>query len=396
MSDTQRFLDAVDAELPLVGPDRADVIDELADHLVASTRGLEESGVAPAEAERLATSRMGDPASLAGEIARARTSRRVLAPAVGHGSLMAARAVVLGWVFGGLVAGVVGGLVVAVFVVASGFTIGPWAAIDGLGVIIQVVMPAFFAYLVGRAVPFQLARRAHRSLRWGRTLTGVVGVPLTLGLVLFTGWGDVNAWTVAGQLVAPFALMAGIAGSPDAAWPIVLDRDLRALAVVTAVLSIAAVMAQPAWMTVERGLESRGHTDLGPAGQLGRLELTEDVSLWVRPPMNGVPVTLALVGELPPMYQEPRVELWAAERDGLRLVPGASEPLRVIGLEAQHPSESARYQTAVPAPRLQDLPPTWSVLVADDASGERVVLDYRANGREFMYRGPGIGYLLGV
>jgi hypothetical protein len=50
----------------------------------------------------------------------------------------------------------------------------------------------------------------------------------------------------------------------------------------------------------------------------------------------------------------------------------------------------------VPASRLQDLPPTWSVLVADDASGERVVLDYRANGREFMYRGQGIGYLFGI
>jgi hypothetical protein len=394
VSDARRFLEAVDDHLPLVAPDRDAVIDELADHLDASVGSLHAAGASRGEAEREAVAMMGDPAVLADDLAKARTSRRILLPAVGYAALLSARTVFVGWLWGGVVVLVIAGLLLGGVLALSGAAIDPWTAIDGVGVVVQVVMPGFFAFIAGRYVPFRLAHRAHRSLRWARLVTAAIGLPVIVVLLLLGSW-DVNSWVVAGLVAAPLTFLAGVSRSADTARPILARRDLAALAVLAGGLCLVAIVTRPAWLTVDGRPDPFDRVIMGPVQPLGRVDLDTGVSLSAFPFVTGTRATFHASGELPAGLTDPALELWLADASGRTLAPGATRPLAMFPMTPD-PNWWDELTATVDLRRYLDWPATWAVLAATDAHGERVVLDYAPNGRYLMYHDRAIDWLLGT
>ncbi len=206
-----RFLAEVESRLPLPEDVRGEVLEELAAHLADAVADLVARGATPAEAEAEARSRLGPPALLARELARAhRPAGRVLA-AAGAGTISAIGTGAIGAVLATFCVIVGAMLVMALFrAVASwmGVTFSMnWAG--GWNTLLTAIALDVGALLAGAAAVRAAALAGWRTIAEVRAAVALVGGSAVAWIGLVVLHQALNWASVAALLLVPVSFAAG-------------------------------------------------------------------------------------------------------------------------------------------------------------------------------------------
>ena len=191
---SDKYLDAVERRLPFGDDERAEILDELRQHLADSAAALQESGMDPIEAERAAVDRLGSAERLADELTKARRDTTRLLAAAGAGAWGAIRGVVWGGVVGlGFV--LLAWLVLMAVANAAVYQLG--VQLNGLDDARKQVLPildlGIAAFVAGRVVTPSVAATAAFQGRKVRWLTIPLGAAVVLACALL-GWSGPLGW----------------------------------------------------------------------------------------------------------------------------------------------------------------------------------------------------------
>ena len=207
--ESERYLAAVERQLPFAQDERAEILDELRAHLADSAAALQEAGMDPADAERIAVERLGPAKRLADELARARRDTTRLLAAAGAGVWGALSGAAYGGIVGlgfALVATVAATAVMTAEVYQLGGTFGVDEATRSSIVIMAIGMAVFGA---GRVLTPTVAARAGFAAATVRRLTVPLGAALLLVFAL-VGWSGALDWLgVIALLALPLWWAAG-------------------------------------------------------------------------------------------------------------------------------------------------------------------------------------------
>lgn len=350
------WLQAVARNLDAMPGAEAEVLEELAAHLDDRVADAVARGIDPAEAERRARNRLGDPAALGRAIRKARRSRRSALELVG-GS-----AVALGT---GTAIGAVVGFVALYLVWTAAATLDILVANgDGAsppGIYAALVSVAIGLSLAARTVPASIANRATWPFRTVRRVVAAVILGPGLLIAMLLPHQDLDGWLAVlypaiPAVAAGLALTAPRSGARTAWKPaVVLLVASTALMWVAWPYPVDAPLDIPPADIATVGLVAAFNEDLLPpygtgAGQSvdeqGRRVFQESFT-----DMNG--------------WHDFTAELWPLERvgDGWRF---AAAPLLAVPYETAGLNTRARYEA--PRPRV----PVWFVRFKTATSADSV------------------------
>ena len=335
LPESERYLAAVEGQLPFAEDERAEILDELRAHLADSAAALQEAGMSPAEAERIAVERLGPARRLADELARARRDSRRLLAAAGAGVL----GVLSGAAWGGfiglgfaMVATVAATAVMTAAVYQLGATYGLDDATRSSIMIVAIGMAVFGA---GRVLTPTVAARAGFAAAKVRRLTAPLGAALLLVFAL-VGWsGPLNWLSVIALLALPLWWAAGAWQTREFQFG-VPARLVKGLLVALVVAFLATIPAgatfpwsaanrQPqadlsiaAWEASERRIAAPVPAAVWADHVIGMI--TGDRTNAVGSVVVSSPASLA-------GWSDFRVEVWRQDSAGQVVDPAATEPL---------------------------------------------------------------------
>ena len=211
MSDIERYLERLNADLPLPHDLRAEVTEEIARHLADSTDALVAAGHERDAAEAAAIARLGTSRALARELSRSHRRGPRLLAAAGAGTLGAVRdgllGTLLGWFF-----------VVLAVVIGQGIVsaIGHWLAIEvnlawgpGWNTVITAFGLHAGALAAGGAAVRAASRSGWRSPEEVRAAVMLVGGLVVGWIVLAATQYQLNWASVAALVAVPLSFVAG-------------------------------------------------------------------------------------------------------------------------------------------------------------------------------------------
>jgi hypothetical protein len=331
------FLADVAARLPLPGPQRAEVLEELAAHLGDAVADLVAGGHTPEQAEAEAVRRLGSTDDLARGLLRARQTRSQLLAAAGAGVVAAVRSGIFGALAGWVLVAL--GSVLATMALQyvrpvlglpewSGWTPGWNSAITGSGL-------AIGAALAGAAAVRVVAGRSWRRPDEVRSGVAIVGAAVIGYAVLVVSRQSLNWASVLVYLAVPVAFVVGARfehlGPPH--WRYLL---LTTIALVTGALVLGVAGGFQSRVGTGTGYqwtdEAHGYATIAPwwvepgspnAVIVGSEEGSTTGIDWVT--VQGT--SAAALAE----FRDWRLEAWRAEPpgDGWALVPGQTGPFAV-------------------------------------------------------------------
>ena len=352
MAERRRYLAELAAALPLPAAVRDEVIEELASHLADTIADLEASGRDPDAAEGEALRRLGSPAALGRELARAhRGTDRLLAAAGGGawaGLAAALPATFVAWI---LVVIATIALTLAVRTVGGWFghpvelsTDAAWnTALTALGLNVG-------AFLAGGAAVRGAASSGWRTAHEVRSGVTLVGGAVVAVFALAVISQALNWASVAALLAVPISF--GLGARFD---------HLRGPALSTALLAVALGLllamglGAVAWTSAVGSTYSwddatHGYEMIGPwwqdrsAGTA--LDFPNMQSQWLAPGVDEVRVTASDPAVLA-AFHDFRLEAWRAEPpgNGWRLVPGQHSPFATadVNVKASGVSGTIRF-----------------------------------------------------
>ena len=211
MDTRGRFLAEVEARLPLPEDVRGEVLEELAAHLADAVDDLVARGSTPEDAEVEAISRLGAPANLARELARAhRSTGRVLA-AAGAGTISATGTGAIGVVLATFCV-IVGAMLVTALVRAVASWVGVtfslnWAA--SWNTLLTAIALNVGALLAGAAAVRAAALAGWRTIAEVRVGVALVGGAAVAWIVLVVLNQTLNWPSVAALLLVPLSFALG-------------------------------------------------------------------------------------------------------------------------------------------------------------------------------------------
>lgn len=206
----ERFLEAVDRNLPFDESERDEILEELRGHLADCARAMQERGMDPFDADRAAVERLGSPVRLADELTRARRDASRLLAAAGAGVWGVVRGGVWGGIVG-LVVATVGAVVWAVAVNVANRLLGtPWYGFEvATNSLPDLVALGVAAYVAGRVATPAIGVAAGYPGRVVRRVTVPLGAALLLGYALAIWSGPLNWPEVAVLVLLPLWWVAG-------------------------------------------------------------------------------------------------------------------------------------------------------------------------------------------
>lgn len=211
------YLARLRSTLDLPPPMADDVIEEISGHLDDTMAALVETGVDPADAERRALARLGDPASLGKDLGDARRRRRRLLAMVGGGlwglfadgfktSLMLGLAMFLA----SMVA-----LPTSIALLRA-LDRGGWSFLTGpSGSVLTMAISLFGAWLVGRLLPARIAVIAERTAAGVRRQVALVALVAGSLAIWVVPSFQLDVVSAIGTALMPVALAVGAATAPD-------------------------------------------------------------------------------------------------------------------------------------------------------------------------------------
>jgi HAAS len=206
-----RFLGAVAERLPLPEDVRGEVLEELAAHLADAVDDLRSQGRTPEDAVVEAISRLGPPANLARELARAHRPRGRVLAATGAGTISAVATGAIGVVLATFCV-VVGAMLLMALVRALASWMGVtfsmnWAG--GWNTLLTAVALDAGALLAGAAAVRAAALAGWRSVSEVRTPVALVGGAVVGWIVLVVLSQALNWPSVAALLLVPISFALG-------------------------------------------------------------------------------------------------------------------------------------------------------------------------------------------
>ncbi len=380
MSDIERYLERLRADLPLPEDLRAEVTEEIARHLADSTDALIAAGHEPDAAEAAAVARLGTPRALARDLSRSHRRGPRLLAAAGAGTFGALRdgllGTLLGWLFM-ILAVVIGQAVVTV--------IGHWLSIEvnlswgpGWNTVITAFGLNVGALAGGGAAIRAASRGAWRSPEEIRGAVMLVGA-LAVGWIVLVGTQYQLNWaSVAGLMAAPLSFVTGARfyglRPPRPRSVAVALLLIGAIGVGSAtVVHTATTAGEPisySWSTLTHGYEMIAPWWQDPATGDPPAFIEGD-SAWA----DGT-VTLNVDAASPALassFHALRLEAWQAEApgDGWRLLPDQTTPFAT----APATRDGATIQGTLQFNRTPGV--TWAqvVLTGIGPDGTRYLLD---------------------
>jgi hypothetical protein len=335
MSDIERYLERLNAELPLPHDLRAEVTEEIARHLADSTDALVAAGIERDAAEAAAIARLGTPRALARELSRSHRRGPRLLAAAGAGTFGAVRdgllGTLLGWFF------VVLAVVLGQVVVSA---IGHWLSIEvnlswepGWNTVITALGLNVGALAAGGAGVRAASRSGWRSPEEIRGAVVVVGGLVIAWIVLVATQYQLNWASVAVLMAAPVSFVAGThfyrLGPPRprtvaAALLLMGVIGVGSATLVHAVLTVGEPRSY-SWSTLTHGYEVIAPWWQDPA--------SEDPPAFIEGSVWGTEgsVMVSVDAASPALasnFHDLRLEAWRAEPpgDGWRLLPDQTTP----------------------------------------------------------------------
>ena len=278
---------------------------------------------------------------------------------------------------------------------------------------------SFAIYHVGRATPFHVAMRSHRSMDWAGRVVAIVGLVVCLPFFLLIYRFEQSIWTVPIIASVPLWLLVGVRHSPPGAMRVGFDRPAK-LALLASVLVILA-MVPGAMNSVEYRFDlpgANGAIDIASLQVAGRvLPAGSDERDWVgassglaRPLVRAQPLASHRG------YAQIHAEIWPAVANLTALDARAREPLAVVALQRADqvlvPSTwslqlmgATFFGGAEPAGDADELAgyldstmyrawgPTLVLLIGTSANGTRDVLTYSQISSDIAFQGSVVEWL---
>ncbi len=337
MREADHYLETVEGLLPFTDDRfRAEVMQELRDHLDDSIAGAMREGLAGPEAERRAVARLGAADQLARSITRVhQTPERVLQAVTGAlwGTVrIGIPATILGAF---LVVGVMLPLALLTAEVVPG-VMRRWLDIGGANPTMIALMLVLPSYMLGVRLTWIVADRSRRSMSWARRVTAVVGAAIIGLLALFEFRGEQSETSVAVLLSLPLAFALGTvrtAHRPRHAWliPAAIVAGLGVSVVLYSALFGGVTGSTGQGRVIDDGARLERIGRLAPTYRAGHLNLgsPDSGSVSIEP---GEVVTV--LGPSAAGYADVRFEVWRAARatgyPSRKVDPEADGPIAVV------------------------------------------------------------------
>jgi len=334
-SESERYLAAVERQLPFGQDERTEILDELRAHLADSAAALQEAGMGPTEAERVAVERLGPAGRLSDELTRARRDKARLLAAAGAGVWGAIGGAAWGGILGlgfALVATVGATAVMTAEVYQFGGTYGVDDATRSSILIVALGMAVFGA---GRVLTPTVAARAGFAAATVRRLTVPLGAALLL-LFALVGWsGALNWLAVIALLALPLWWAAGAWQTREIrlGFPSRLVKGLLIALVVAFLATIPAGATFP-WSAANGQTQTDPSIDAREASE-GRIAAptpaavhADHVITMFTGDRTGAIASVVMSSRASlDGWSDLRVEAWRADPTGMVVDPAAAEPL---------------------------------------------------------------------
>ena len=382
MSDDlrERYLAELDELLPMPPERRGEVIEEISSHLDGAVANAMERGLSGDSAEEVAQARLGPPARLARELARADQSAWRLLAATGAGVRTGIGQGLYGYLVGGLALYLAFMISVGIGQLVRGWLEADWnlsMADHGWNTFLSAGAIAIGLYFAGRAVPATVSttsRRMYGDVR--RWVVGIVGALAFVVLVFIIevphNWASVVAW-----VMLPLAFAMG-AHRPN----LLPRRNTAPLALI-----IVAVLLVPlVGLAVAGGGSSSGQPmmidepfdgGISLVGPRWEAEHPVDGSLIASSGMSGGDGAKLYTWQVAAGFEQTgldglRAEAWRSDPPGApHLDPGFDEPFAVAPVARDGDTLSAQLTTTDEPGILY-----WElILTGEGPDGKRYVLD---------------------
>jgi hypothetical protein len=340
MRDRLNYLAAVQARLPFTDQTLiAEVLDELDDHIADSTQALAATGVDPTEAESRALARLGQPETLADEIAKAHQTNARLLAAVGGAIWPATKTAVKTYLVAAALT-IGAALPIAVLAQVLGDAgLNDWLS-DASRSVTTAVALVIVAYVVGGRVTDLIAARSRRSLAWSRRYCALGGFVMLAAIVTFWFRGPQSLSSVVVFELVPFAWAFGChhgtyrPSAPTKFLSVALAAVSIGLLIVLMIPTTSVVVVSA---TGPVPVTSSPGPIIGPAGpepegaSLAQVQIDFPSSLKAA----GTKRYFLSRASVPPGFANLRFEAWPASRtDRLEIDPKATVPFDVRPAEA--------------------------------------------------------------
>jgi hypothetical protein len=387
--ERERYLEQLDALLPLPPERRGEILEEIAAHLEDSVAERVERGEPRDAAERAAQDRLGRPIDLARDLVRPEQSARRLFAGVGSALVSGLGNGLYGYLFGLLLV-LVGSIGLSAMVQAAGMLLGTdWHLLvsdQGWNSMLTTIAVAVGLYWAGRVLPDRVARGTGYLVRDVRPW--VVGIA-TLGTLAFTTLvidGPQNWASVVALILAPAAIGLG------AYRPNLLPGRIRltAVLVVFVILLIGVIGITVASSGLRSAAESgqpvvvdqfpdRGLGIVGPEWHPGSDEYWEPA--FVSSSWGDAGDHIAWDAELAPgvslsEFDALRLEAWRVTDDHLTIDPSAREPFATADVRR----DGRSYSALIDAKSVPGVVHWNLILTGVGSDGVRYVIDASGGG----------------
>jgi hypothetical protein len=372
-----QYLAHVSGLLPLPGPRRAEVLEELAAHLGDGEADLIAQGLAPDAAETEVLRRLGSPDQLARSLLRAHQTRSELLAAAGAGVVAAVRSGIYGALAGWFLVALASLLATVVLQnmrptlgQPSGWTPGWNSVITGAGGVIG-------AALAGAAAVRAVAARSWRPVSEIRLAVAVAGAIVVAYLALVLAQETLNWASVVAYLAVPMAFVIGVRfdrlGHP---------HRRRLLAATTLLFAVALVLgtaggfagSSSGSFSMEWNDESHGYAMIAPWWQQpgsADADIVDSEMSWGTNRFSSITID-ADSAAVAAQFSDARFEAWRAEppRDGWALLPGQLGPYATAPVFV----DRAAFSGAIALDQAPDVEWSQVVLTAAGPDGHRYLL----------------------